>query len=170
MSDPTASKETVLWLKVMAGPIYFAFFAALIYLYADSSIDPAPPGQLGPGSGRRCAWSGSCSPPATKAGELCRGVGQEARRRRDCKEMDNSKFGVDDALARPRGARHRRCRLPDRVLFVLLVFPEPGRREENHPLVLISLLGTIGLIVCFREGRLPALADAGSGSSTTLRW
>jgi putative tricarboxylic transport membrane protein len=149
MSDQTASKENVLWLKVMAGPICFAFFAALVYLYADHSIDPAPPGQLGAGFWPKMCLAGIVLAAGYKAFELYRSIGKAGEEGGACKEMDNFKLALMMLLIVLVVPAIGAVGFPIASFLFFLFFLSLAGLKKTVPLLLISFLGTIGLIYVF---------------------
>lgn len=149
MSDPTASEEDVIWLKVMAGPICFAFFATLIYLYADTSIDPAPPGQLGAGFWpKMCLW-GIALAAVIKAFELYRSRGKDGEAGGACKQMDNSKLASMMLLIVLVVPAIGAIGFPIASVLFFVFFLRLAGLKKASTLGFISVLGTIGLIYVF---------------------
>jgi len=149
MSDPIASKGDVIWLKVMAGPICFAFFATLIYLYADLSIDPGPPGQLGAGFWPKMCLVGIALAAGFKAFELYRRCGKAAEDGGECKEMDNTKLALMMILIVLVVPAIGAIGFPIASVLFFVFFLRLAGLKKATTLVLISFLGTIGLIYVF---------------------
>ena len=149
MSDTTASKQNVIWLKVMAGPLCFAFFAMLVYLYADHSIDPAPPGQLGAGFWPKMCLVGIALAAGFKAFELYRSCGKAGKEGGECKEMDNFKLALMMLLIVLVVPAIGAIGFPIASVLFFVFFLRLAGLKETTPLVLISFLGTIGLIYVF---------------------
>lgn len=92
MGTPRDRAGGASWLPLLKGPIAIFLFGAAVYFYADRSIDPPPPGQLG-----GAFWPKMCALGMAVAGVL---KGWEAIRSRErppeegaaCKEMDNRKL------------------------------------------------------------------------------
>jgi putative tricarboxylic transport membrane protein len=149
MSPYAAAKRALPLLKIIAGPVYIVFLAGLVYLYADHSIDPAPPGQLGAGFWPKMCLIGVVLAAALKASELLRGHGRECEETGDCKEMDNFKLGLMMLLLVLTVPAIGAIGFPlASVLFFIFFLYLAGLRKPAT-LVLVSLLGTIGLIYVF---------------------
>ncbi|MCU0561088.1 MAG: tripartite tricarboxylate transporter TctB family protein [Desulfobacterales bacterium] len=93
MSSPSARAGAhPPWIKIMAGPIFFLAFGLIGYFYADGSIDPAPPGQLGAGFWPKMCIIGILMAAVLKAAELFRCIGKAEAEGGACKEMDTRKL------------------------------------------------------------------------------
>jgi putative tricarboxylic transport membrane protein len=149
MSDTPASKDYVPLLRLMAGPLFFVFFATLIYFYADNSIDPAPPGQLGAGFWPKMCLVGIVLAACLKGFELWQGRNRAAAEGGECKEMDNFKLSLMMLLLILVVPGIGLIGFPlASVLFFIFFLYLAGLRKTSS-LVLISCLGTIGLIYVF---------------------
>jgi hypothetical protein len=149
MSDQTASKENVLWLRVMAGPICFAFFAALVYLYAEHRIDPAPPGQLGAGFWPKMCLVGIFLAAGFKAFELYRSIGQAGEEGGACKEMDNFKLALMMLLIVLVVAAIGAVGFPIASFLFFWFFLSLAGVKKTTTLFLVSFFGTIGILYVF---------------------
>lgn len=93
MSNPSArAGANPPWIKIMAGPIFFLAFGLIVYFFADNSIDPAPPGQLGAGFWPKMCIIGILLAAVLKAGELFRSIGKAEEEGGACKDMDTRKL------------------------------------------------------------------------------
>ena len=90
----TGLAEKPPWITIMAGPLFFLAFGLIVYFYADRSIDPAPPGQLGAGFWPKMCLVGIILAAGFKAFELFRCRGESGEEGGACKEMDNFKLAL----------------------------------------------------------------------------
>jgi len=90
----TRRAEKPPWMTIMAGPLFFLAFGLIVYFYADRSIDPAPPGQLGAGFWPKMCLVGIILAAGFKGFELFRCRGESGGEGGACKEMDNFKLAL----------------------------------------------------------------------------
>ncbi len=143
------SKRFVPTLRVVAGPIYIVFLAALVYLFAEHSIDPAPPGQLGAGFWPKMCLIGVALAAVLKGWELLRGRGHACEEAGDCKEMDNWKLGLMMLLLVLTVPAISAIGFPLACFLFFALFLSLAGLRKPLTLVLVSLLGTVGIIYVF---------------------
>jgi len=149
MSDTQVSKDNPAWLKLMAGPVFFVFFAAVVYVYSDRSIDPAPPGQLGAGFWPKMCLVGILLAAGLKGFELWRGRGRASEDGGECKEMDNGKLALMMLLLVLVVPAIGLIGFPLASVLFFILFLFLAGLKKPLTLALVSLLGTVGLIYVF---------------------
>jgi putative tricarboxylic transport membrane protein len=149
MSDTPVSKDNPAWLKLMAGPGFFVFFAALVYVYSDRSIDPAPPGQLGAGFWPKMCLVGILLAAGLKAFELFRSRGKASGEGGECKEMDNGKLALMMLLLVLVVPAIGLIGFPLASVLFFILFLYLAGLKKPVTLALVSVLGTVGLIYVF---------------------
>ncbi|MEJ5357065.1 MAG: tripartite tricarboxylate transporter TctB family protein [Desulfobacterales bacterium] len=91
--DTSNDRAGVAWLDLLKGPLAIFLFGAAVYFYADRSIDPPPPGQLGGAFWPKMCAVGLAVAALLKAVETFRARGLPAAEEgAACKEMDNRKL------------------------------------------------------------------------------
>lgn len=149
MSDTQVSKDNPAWLKLMAGPVFFVVFAAVVYVYSDRSIDPAPPGQLGAGFWPRMCLIGILLAAGLKAFELFRSRGKASGEGGECKEMDNGKLALMMLLLVLVVPAIGLIGFPLASVLFFILFLYLAGLKKPLTLALVSVLGTVGLIYVF---------------------
>lgn len=149
MSDAQVSKDNPAWLKLMAGPVFFVVFAAVVYVYSDRSIDPAPPGQLGAGFWPRMCLIGILLAAGLKAFELFRSRGKASGEGGECKEMDNGKLALMMLLLVLVVPAIGLIGFPLASVLFFILFLYLAGLKKPLTLALVSVLGTVGLIYVF---------------------
>jgi putative tricarboxylic transport membrane protein len=149
MSDAQVSNDSPSWLRLMAGPVFFVVFAAVVYFYSDHSIDPAPPGQLGAGFWPKMCLVGILLAAGLKAFELYRSRGRAAEEGGECKEMDNLKLALMMLLLVLVVPAIGLIGFPLASVLFFLSFLYLAGLKKPLTLSLVSVLGTVGLIYVF---------------------
>ncbi len=150
MSDQAArAAEKPPWTRIMAGPFFFLAFGVIVYFYAERSIDPAPPGQLGAGFWPKMCLVGILLSAGLKAIELfrCRGASGEAGGA--CKEMDNFKLSLMMGLLVLVVVAIAVVGFPIASVLFFGTFLWLAGARKLTTLFLTSVLGTIRLIYFF---------------------
>jgi putative tricarboxylic transport membrane protein len=145
----TGPAETPPWIKIMAGPLFFLAFGLIVYLYADRSIDPAPPGQLGAGFWPKMCLVGIFLAAGLKAFELFRHRREAGEVGGACKEMDNFKLALMMLLLVLVVLGIGLVGFPIACALFFGVFLWLAGARNLITLCLTSVLGTIGIIYIF---------------------
>ena len=149
MSDTQVLKDSPAWLKLTAGPIFFVIFAAVVYVYSDRSIDPAPPGQLGAAFWPKMCLAGILLAAGLKAFELFRSRGRSSGEGGECKEMDNGKLALMMLLLVLVVPAIGLIGFPLASVLFFVLFLHLAGLKKPLTLALVSVLGTVGLIYVF---------------------
>ncbi len=149
MNDTQVSKDSPAWLKLMAGPVFFVVFAAAVYVFSDRSIDPAPPGQLGAAFWPKMCLAGILLAAGIKGFELFRSRGRSSDDGGECKEMDNGKLALMMLLLVLVVPAIGLIGFPLASVLFFILFLYLAGLKKPLTLVLVSLLGTVGLIYVF---------------------
>lgn len=150
MNDQTTRlAEKPPWIKIMAGPLFFLAFGLIVYLYADRSIDPAPPGQLGAGFWPKMCLTGIFLAAGLKAFELFRSRGESGVEGGACKDMDNFKLYLMMLLLVLAVLGIGFVGFPIASVLFFGAFLWLAGARKLITLFLTSVLGTISLIYIF---------------------
>jgi len=145
----TGPAEKPPWIKIMAGPMFFLAFGLIVYLYADRSIGPAPPGQLGAGFWPKMCLAGILLAAGLKAFELFRARGESGEAGGACKEMDNFKLYLMMLLLVLAVLGIGFVGFPIASVLFFAAFLWLAGARKLITLFLTSVLGTISLIYIF---------------------
>ena len=155
----TGLAEKPPWIKIMAGPLFFLAFGLIVYFYADCSIDPAPPGQLGADFWPKMCLVGIILAAGFKGFELFRcHQGSPGGEGGACKEMDNSKLYLMMLLLVLVVPAIGFVGFPIASVLFFGAFLWMAGARKLITLFLTSVLRTISLLYIFREGGIPAAA------------
>jgi hypothetical protein len=141
--------EKPAWITIMAGPLFFLAFGLIVYLYADRSIAPPPPGQLGAGFWPKMCLAGIFVAAGFKALELFRCRGRAGEEGGACKEMDNFKLVLMMLLLVLVVVAISLVGFPIASVLFFASFLWLAGARKLRTLFLTSVLGTISLIYIF---------------------
>ncbi|MHC1726588.1 MAG: tripartite tricarboxylate transporter TctB family protein [Syntrophobacteraceae bacterium] len=148
MDHQVLTGEKPRWLKIMAGPIFFAVLGIGGYLLAEYTIDPAPPGQLGPGFWPKMCLGAIAFAAIIKAFEVWKSS-REAAESCVCKEMDNRMLSLMIGLIVLAVPAISFLGFPLTCFLFFWSFLRLAGLKKITTLFLISFFGTIGLIYTF---------------------
>jgi putative tricarboxylic transport membrane protein len=151
MSTPLDGEPRLPLAKVAAGPAFFLAFGLLGYLYADWSITPPPPGQLGPALWPKVCLLGIAVASGLKLGEV---LWQHRSRRPRAgpaalKDMDNRKLALMIAMIILVVPAIGFLGFPVASVLFFWLFMRLAGETKGMRLALVSVLGTIALLYLF---------------------